>query len=196
MNRRKVWLLTTPGAVQEGGCCCFSWCCYSCCSSTEYTANILTPSVTQVSLPLQNVHTHVYTHIAPTVWLFSFPSSNPLVLPPLPFLFMQLKLVFLVPPRIAIALAEGRFLAWGIASLREAALLVADELATTTGLLAGLRASIPAVPASRTRVPIPLQRGDENSSGEGGYWAVQLTGLCPVNLWNMAVSNEQWPKKY
>lgn len=73
-----------------------------------YAANILTPSVTQASLPLRNVHTSVYTHkyIVPIARLSS---SNPVILPPVPFLFDWLKFVLLVPS-LAVAFVEGGFL--------------------------------------------------------------------------------------
>lgn len=62
MNRRNVWLLTTPGAMQEGGCCCFSRCCYSCFSPAGMHCQYFNSIVSQVWLPLQNACMCLYIH--------------------------------------------------------------------------------------------------------------------------------------
>jgi len=80
-----------------------------------YAANILTPSVTRVSFPLQNVRLCIYIHkhTVPVALLSPCPSSNPLILPP-PRRFLSSsagRSSFFLLPSSAIVFVEGRFLA-------------------------------------------------------------------------------------
>lgn len=78
-----------------------------------YTANILTPSVTQVSLPLRNVHMCIYTHkcIVPIVCLSSCPSSNPAILLPTSFPLHPAEACF-VGPQLSNSICGGQVSVW------------------------------------------------------------------------------------
>lgn len=117
-----------------------------------YAANILTPSITQVSLPLRHVHMCIYTHkhTVPMFRLSSCPSSNPVIHPLLPFLFSWLKLVLLFP-NLAIASVEGQFLAGLGDNLPSEKLLCSWQVNWPSRRLAGGAGSQPSLP----RCPLP-----------------------------------------
>lgn len=160
-----------------------------------YAANILTPSVTQASLPLQNVHTSVYTHkyIVPIARLSS---SNPVILPPVPFLFDCLKLVLLVPS-LAVAFVEGGFLVGLGVSFPSEKLPCSWQI--NWPFPEGLEPE-DSPPRGSAHSPgsgaDSAAMGGENGEGEGGYWAVQLAALCLVNLWNTTACNERWLRQH